>query len=171
VDNPATFSWVYDSNIVRQTCDYLTRTGVDNVTRPWLVEKWQASEDLKTWTLYLKKGIKWSNGDELVADHVVWNLKRWVDPAVGSSVLGLFKDMLLTEYETGEKDDKGNPKTATKLYADNAIEKVDDYTIRLNGKTSTLAVPENLFHYPALVLHPSENGKFGVNSIGTGASR
>src|SRR5258707_5342680 len=169
IADPATFSWVYDSNIVRQVCDYLTRTGVDNVTRPWLLEKWEASEDLKTWTLHLKKGIKWSNGDELNADHVVWNMKRWVDAAVGSSVLGLFKDMLLTEYDTGQKDDKGNAKLATKLYADNAIEKVDDYTIRLNGKTSTLAVPENLFHYPALILHPSENGKFGAKSIGTGA--
>ncbi len=169
IADPATFSWVYDSNIVRQVCDYLTRTGVDNVTRPWLLEKWEASEDLKTWTLHLKKGIKWSNGDELNADHVVWNMKRWVDAAVGSSVLGLFKDMLLTEYDTGQKDDKGNAKLATKLYADNAIEKVDDYTIKLNGKTSTLAVPENLFHYPALILHPSENGKFGAKSIGTGA--
>ena len=86
LDNPAIFSWIFDSNVVRQVNDYLTRTGYDNVTRPWLLEKWQASDDLKTWTLYLKKGIKWSNGDELVADHVIWNLKRWIDPAVGSSI-------------------------------------------------------------------------------------
>src|SRR5690348_2292308 len=49
LDNPATFSWVYDSNIVRQCNDYLTRTGGDNITRPCLAEKWEASEDLKTW--------------------------------------------------------------------------------------------------------------------------
>jgi len=36
VDNPHTFSWVYDSNVARQVCGYLTRTGVDNVTRPHL---------------------------------------------------------------------------------------------------------------------------------------
>jgi peptide/nickel transport system substrate-binding protein len=169
IDNPATFSWIYDSNIVRQVCDYLTRTGADNVTRPWLLEKWEASDDVKTWTFYLKKGIKWSNGDELVADHVIWNLKRWVDPATGSSVLSFFKDTLLVEYDTGTKDDKGNPKMSLKLYDDKAIEKVDDHTFRLNGKAGSIAMPEALFHYPALILHPSENGKFGPNSIGTGA--
>src|SRR5215475_2626375 len=98
IDNPATFSWVYDSNVVRQVCDYLTRTGADNVTRPWLLEEWSPSEDLKTWTLTLKQGIKWSNGDELTADHVVWNLSRWVDEKVGSSVLGLFQSLLLIQY-------------------------------------------------------------------------
>ena len=91
LENPATFSWVYDSNSVRQVCDYLTRTGYDNITRPWLLEKWEASDDLKTWTLTLKKGIKWSNGDELVADQVIWNVKRWLDPSVGSSLKFLRK--------------------------------------------------------------------------------
>src|SRR5579871_5614207 len=169
ISDPATFSWVYDSNIVRQVCDYLTRTGVDNVTRPWLLQKWQASDDLKTWTLHLKKGIKWSNGDELVADHVIWNLTRWMDEKTGSSILGLFKSFMLTEFDTGQKDANGKAKLATRLWADNAIEKVDDYTIRLNGQAPQLAIPENLFHYPALILHPKDNGAFGIGSIGTGA--
>jgi len=169
ISDPATFSWVYDSNIVRQVCDYLTRTGVDNVTRPWLLQKWQASDDLKTWTLHLKRGIKWSNGDELVADHVIWNLTRWMDEKTGSSILGLFKSFMLTEFDTGQKDANGKAKLATRLWADNAIEKVDDYTIRLNGQAPQLAIPENLFHYPALILHPKDNGAFGIGSIGTGA--
>ena len=84
LENPATYSWGYDADVCRQVCDYLTRTGVDNVTRPWLLERWEASEDLKTWTLFLKKGIKWSNGDELVADQVIWNLRRWLDEKTGS---------------------------------------------------------------------------------------
>ena len=50
LEDPHTFSWVYDSNGVRQVCGYLTRTGADNVTRPHLASKWEASEDLKTWT-------------------------------------------------------------------------------------------------------------------------
>ncbi|MEX0808042.1 MAG: ABC transporter substrate-binding protein [Dongiaceae bacterium] len=169
VDNPATYSWVYDSNITRQVCDYLTRTGTDNVTRPWLLESWEASDDLKTWTLHLKQGIKWSNGDEFNADHVIWNLTRWLDESVGSSVLGLMKGYMLVEFDTGETNEDGSQKMATRLWADNAIEKVDDYTVRLNCQEPQLAVPEHLFHYPALILHPSENGVFGVDSIGTGA--
>ena len=63
------------------------------MTRPLLAEKWEASDDLKTWTLRLRKDVKWSNGDPFVADHAIWNIQRWLDPAVGSSVLGLMKGL------------------------------------------------------------------------------
>lgn len=168
-DTPHTFSWVYDSNIVRQANDYLTRTKGDGVTVPILLEAWEPSEDLKSWTLKLKKGIKWSNDEDLVADHVIWNIQQWIDPNVGSSTLGLLQGFMLKEVETGEKDEAGNPKKTTELWDANAIEKVDDHTIRLNGMASTLAIPENLFHYPAFILHPKDGGKWGVGAIGTGA--
>src|SRR5476649_1565816 len=35
--NPHTYSWIESSNSARQHLDYLTVTGVDNVTRPSLV--------------------------------------------------------------------------------------------------------------------------------------
>lgn len=155
LDNPHTYSWVYDSNSARQVLDYLTRTGFDNITRPWLCD-WEVTEDLKTWTLKLKKGVKWSNGEEFVADHVIWNIKRWLDPNVGSSVLGLMKGYMM--------NDEG-----TEMWDANAVEKVDDYTVRLNARASQLAVPEHLFHYPALILHPEDNGVFGLGAKGTGA--
>ncbi len=168
IDNPATFSWVYDSNIVRQVCDYLTRTDANNVTHPWLLKSWKASDDLKTWTLTLNKGVKWSNGDELVADHVIWNISRWLDEKTGSSILGLFSSFMMVSYDTGTKDSAGKAVMGNKIWSDTAIQKVDDYTIQLNGKQAMLAVPESLFHYPALILHPKDNGVFGIGSIGTG---
>ena len=169
IENPPIYDYIYDSNICRQVCDYLTRTGADNVTRPSLLDKWQASDDLTTWTLTLKKGVKWSNGDELNSDHVIWNISRWLDEKNGSSIIGLFKGFLVVDYDTGQKDDKGQPKMGTKLYSDKAIEKVDEYTVKLNGQKPQLAVPENLFHYPAAILHPADKGVFGVGAIGTGA--
>jgi peptide/nickel transport system substrate-binding protein len=167
--SPHTFSWVESSNSARQVLDYLTVTGVDNVTRPGLVEKWEASPDLKTWTLRLRRTVKWHNGRQFTADDVVWNLKRVLDPKTGSSVLGLMKGFLLEDYETGEKDDKGNPKKSSRLWDANAIQKVDDFTVRLNGKAAQLAVPEQLFHYPLLIMDPAENGEFKAGSNGTGA--
>ena len=44
INSPHTFSWIYDSNITRQMVRYITRTGVDNVTRPDLAS-WSASDD------------------------------------------------------------------------------------------------------------------------------
>ena len=167
--SPHTYSWVESSNSARQVVDYLTVTGVDNITRPGLIEKWEPSPDLKTWTLRVRKSVKWHNGRQFTADDVVWNIKRVLDPKTGSSVLGLMKGFLLEDYETGEKDDKGNPKKSSRLWDTNAIQKVDDFTVKLNGKTAQLAVPEQLFHYPFLILDPAENGEFKVGSNGTGA--
>ena len=66
-----------------------------------------------------------------------------------------------------EKDDKGNAKKSTRLWDANAIQKIDTYTVRLNGKTAQLAVPEQLFQYPLLILDPAENGEFKVGGNGT----
>ena len=167
--SPHTYSWVESSNSARQVLDYLAVTGVDNVTRPSLIEKWEPSADLKTWTLRVRKSVKWHNGRQFTADDVIWNIKRVLDPKTGSSVLGLMKGFLLEDFETGEKDDKGNPKKSSRLWDAGAIQKVDDFTVRLNGKTAQLAVPEQLFHYPFLILDPTENGEFKLGSNGTGA--
>jgi peptide/nickel transport system substrate-binding protein len=169
IESPHTYSWIQDSMMSRNVIEYLTLTGADNITRPWLAEKWEASEDLKTWTFSLRKDVKWSNGEPFTADHVIWNIKDCLDPARGSSVIGLMQGYMLKEVDTGQKDENGNPKMTTELWDANAIEKVDDHTVRLNAQAPQLAVPEHFFHYPFPMMHPSSEGKFpGIGSIGTG---
>ena len=168
VENPHTFSWVYDSNIARQVCGYLTRTGVDNVTRPALASKWEASEDLKTWTLTISDAT-WRDGKAFTAEHAAWNINHCLDPKVGSSVIGLMKGYLLNEVDTGTKDDAGNAVMTTEIWDANAIQVKDEKTLVLNLKEPQVAVPEHLFHYPFLMLDPAEKGVFGVGSNGTGS--
>ena len=112
IDHPARLSWIEGVNQWRQVCEYLTYTGPDNITVPWLLDKWAVDDLLKTWTLNLKKGIKFNDGTELTADDVVFNLQQWLDPEVGSSMLGLMTYLKPT-----------------------GIEKVDDYTVKLNLDT------------------------------------
>jgi peptide/nickel transport system substrate-binding protein len=163
IKSPHTYSWGgYDSNISRQVCEYLTFTDNQNVTHPYLLESWKVSDDLKTWTLNIRKDVKWHNGEDFTADHVIWNLKRMTDAAVGSSVVGLVKAYLLKEV-TGK-----DGKPTTELWDANAIEKVDSHTVRLNCAASQLAVPEHLFHYPAAMLYPGDKGVFGPGAQGTG---
>jgi peptide/nickel transport system substrate-binding protein len=169
IASPHTYSWVQDSMMSRNVIEYLTLTGGDNVTRPWLCERWEASDDLKTWTLHLREDVKWSNGERFTADHVIWNIKRCLDPAIGSSVMSFMDGFMLRKVDTGEKDKSGNAKVTSQLWDANAVEKVDDFTVRLNGQRPKFDIPEVFFHYPFAMMHPSSNGDFpGVGSLGTG---
>ncbi len=169
MDDPATYDWTQMSNQTRHILEYLTITGPDNITRPYLAEGWEASDDLKTWTFKLRQGITWSNGDVFNADDVVYNFQRWLNPATGSSNLGLFSQMT-EEVETGKTDDQGNPVTERRMIG-GAVEKVDDYTVRLNLSAPVLSIPENLYHYSTAILHrrfDEEGGDFAANPVGTG---
>ncbi len=156
------------SNLARQMVEYLANTGPDNVTRPMLLESWQPSGDLKTWTLKIRKDVKWRKGGVLTADQVIWNIKSVLDPKTGSSVLGLMKGYMTVDVPTDEKDAAGKPKMSSQLWDANAIEKVDDFTVRLNLRVPQLAVPEHFFHYPFFMADPAEGGKLGVGMNGTG---
>lgn len=129
LDHPARISGS-QSDMLRNVLDYLTFTDKDNITTPKLAESWEASEDLKTWTFNLRQDITWSNGDPFNADDVVFTIKEWLDPEVGSSIAGLM------DYLTPE-----------------GVEKVDDHTVRLHLDRPQLAVPEHLYHYPAVILN------------------
>ncbi len=147
VTHPAQFSWVIPSNELRQVAEYLTYTDGNNITHPYLLKNWKASADLKTWTLNLRQGIKFNNGDEFTADDVVFTMNEWLNKDVGSSLLGMVGAYL---SPTG-------------------IEKTDKYQVKLHLKKPEIAVPEHLFHYPALVLnHKTFEGDFIKRPHGTG---
>jgi peptide/nickel transport system substrate-binding protein len=164
MDDPATYSWVQMSNQTRHTLEYLAMTGPDNITRPMLAESWTPSADLKTWTFNLRKGVMWHNGEELTADHVAWNITRWLDPKTASSNIGLSFASAMVE-DSGEKDAKGSP---IKKMIKGSLEVVDKYTLRLNLNKPVLSVPEDLYNYPTAIAHPSFKAPISDNMIGTG---
>jgi peptide/nickel transport system substrate-binding protein len=45
---------------------------------PWLAESYSMSPDGKLWTFTLRKGVKWSNGDEFTSDDVKFSLDRFI---------------------------------------------------------------------------------------------
>jgi peptide/nickel transport system substrate-binding protein len=48
---------------------------------PWLAERFSMSPDGKLWTFNLRKGVKWSNGDELTSDDVKFTFERYISDA------------------------------------------------------------------------------------------
>lgn len=150
MSNPAQISWGKVSNILRQVAEYLTVTGTDNITRPLLAEDWKASDDLKTWTFNLRRGIRFNNGDEFTADDVVFTMNLWLNKDVNSSMLGLVGSYLSPQ----------------------GIEKTGEYQVTLHLKRPEIGLPEHFFHYPALILnHRTFEGDFRKAPHGTGPYR
>ncbi|WP_420630236.1 ABC transporter substrate-binding protein [Candidatus Leptofilum sp.] len=147
LDHPARLSWVEGANIVRQIGEYLTETGSDNITRPYLLDRWEANDTVDVWDLYLKQGVKFNNGDEMTAEDVMFTFGEWLNPDIGSSMAGLLS------YLNGMED----------------VEMVDDYHIRLHLQSPNIGVPEHLFHYPAIILHRDFEGDIVQQPVGTGA--
>jgi peptide/nickel transport system substrate-binding protein len=146
--DPATFDWLQMSNVARQISEHLTFTDAANITHPHLLERWEASNDLKSWTLRLKKGIQFQMGAkrrEFEAADVVWNIKRWLAKETGSSMRGLMSYL-----------------------APEGVEEVDRYTVKLNLNIPQMGVPEHFFHYPAHVLPREWGGDFVKEPWGTG---
>jgi peptide/nickel transport system substrate-binding protein len=146
VDHPARFSLVSQSHAWRHIFEYLTYTDPQGITQPYLLEKWEVSDDLLTWTLTVKKGIKFNNGQELTADDVVFNFGQWLNPDIGSSLLGAM------------------------TYLDpSGVAKKDDYTVVLSLKAPSIFIPEHLFQYPAAIVPKTFGGDITREPIGTGA--
>jgi peptide/nickel transport system substrate-binding protein len=145
--HPAELTWIAPSQPFRLVAEYLTYTDENNITHPFLLDRWHVSDDLATWTLHLKKGITFTNGDEFTADDVVFSFNQWLDPRLNSSTNRLFGSYL---------DSTG-------------IEKIDTYGVRLHLKRPEIALPEHLFHFPAMVLnHKTFEGDFLTAPHGTG---
>ncbi len=86
------------------TYDALGTTLVPNI-----VEKWDVSEDSKIFTFYLRKGIKWSDGEPFTADDILF----------------VYEDVLMNEELT-----PSFPRWLTVDGKPVKIEKVDDYTVK-----------------------------------------
>jgi peptide/nickel transport system substrate-binding protein len=51
----------------------------------WLADSYSMSPDGKLWTFNLRKGVKWSNGDEFTSDDVKFNIERYLSDASPSA--------------------------------------------------------------------------------------
>lgn len=145
-DHPVRFSLVSQSHPWRHVFDYLTRTDARSITLPYLLDRWEVSDDLKTWKLHLRKGIKFSNGRELSADDVLFNFSQWLNTSLNSSLVGAMD------------------------YLDpNGQEKLDPYTVVCHLNKPSIFLPEHLFHYAAVIVPASFGGDIVREPIGTGA--
>ncbi|WP_202302546.1 ABC transporter substrate-binding protein [Dryocola clanedunensis] len=70
-------------NLISDFFDGLVSVRNDGSIEPRLADKWEEKEST-VWTFHLRPGIKWSNGQPITAQDVVWSWQRLVDPKTGS---------------------------------------------------------------------------------------
>ncbi len=154
--DPRLADWPQISNIYRGWLEYLIQYNADGTFEGRLLESWEANADATVYTLKVRPGVTWNNGDAFTSDDVVRNFTRWTDGnvegnAMASRFLGLVDE-------------------ATKTLRDGAVVKLDDMTVQLNLSVSDVAIVPNLADYPAAVVHASfvDGEDPSVNPIGTG---
>ncbi len=110
------------SEVLMNTMEGLVKKDKDENLVPGVAEKWEKSEDGKTWTFHLRKDSKWSNGDPVTAKDFEYSWKRTLDPATASTYGFIMYDIVgAKEYNLGEVDNADGV----------GVKAIDDYTLEV----------------------------------------
>jgi peptide/nickel transport system substrate-binding protein len=157
INDPRVYDWPQKSNVARQFCEPLVRWQPDGSFTPSLLESWEVSDDARTYILKVRQNATWTNGDAFTADDVIFNIRRMADGTVeGNSMAARLVALRDPDQLTAAED---------------AVVKVDDFTVQLNLRTPDITLIPSFGDYPALCVHPSfpDGGRLADAPIGTGA--
>jgi len=151
---PRVYDWPQIANLMRGNFEYLVEYNNDGSVRGMLVESWDVSDDAKTITLNVRKGVMWDDGSELTAEDVARNIEGWCEKDVeGNSMAGRMATLI-------------DPDTNKAI--DGAIEVVDSHTVRLNLPAPDITIIVGMADYPAAIIPANFNADDVMSSMGTG---
>ena len=84
-NNSNTYDFLYpwDNETLPNNLLWLTLIQADKdlkAAEPEIMESWDVSDDGMIITMTMKEGLKWSDGEPITMDDVVWTIERYCDP-------------------------------------------------------------------------------------------
>ena len=121
----------------------LLRYDEKGIPVPWLATDWKISNDLRSITITLRKGVKFHDGTDFNAEAVKWNIDR---------------------YRTSSNSE---------LKAVASVDALDDSTVRLNLSNWSSTLLDSLTMHAGMMISPTAYQKNGgewcrKNAVGTG---
>ena len=131
----------------------LTRFDTDYKPVPYVAERWETKFDGAVYIFYLKRGLKWTNGDPVTARDFEWSFKRQLDPETKASYAAFLFDIKNAEEFNTRRGGVTRDMVGIKV--------IDDYTLLINLEGPRGYFPTVMAYLAALPAHRPSVEKHG----------
>ncbi len=128
--DPAVSGEMLSHEFILQLFGGLVRLDDNLEPAPDIAERWEISNDGRTYTFYLRKDVKFQDGRQVTADDFKYSLERACDPATGSLTAATYLGDIIGVKEV----------IAGQVEEISGVRVIDDYTLEI-----TIDAPKSYF--------------------------